>query len=87
MAIDFDVRCDALVDRFSDYLEGAIEPGETEALEQHLLICDGCAEYVAQLRATVAGASKLRDHISLAPTTLTHLERLFKAHRRGEADR
>lgn len=84
MAIDFDARCDVLVTRFSDYLEQTLEPAEAEALEQHLVICTGCAEYVAQLRATVAGAGKLRDHAIPPPTTLARLAQLFRAHRRDD---
>lgn len=82
MAIDFDVRCDALVPRFSDYIEQALEPAAAEALEQHLLICADCAEYLAQLRATVAGAGRLRDADAPPPTTLARLQHLFRTRAR-----
>ena len=86
MAIDFDVRCDVLVSRFGDYLERQLGPDEAEALEQHLVICEGCSDYVAQLRATMASVRNLRADAAPSAATLARLQQLFAAQRRGEAD-
>ncbi|KYF64880.1 hypothetical protein BE11_03255 [Sorangium cellulosum] len=51
MTIDpLDIACRDLVEVVSDYLEGALGPAELVALEAHLVICSGCAEYLALLR-------------------------------------
>lgn len=54
MALDHKARCDEVVERVTDYLEGAISAREREALEQHVLICSGCCTYLEQLRGTRA---------------------------------
>jgi predicted anti-sigma-YlaC factor YlaD len=54
------LRCNQIVELASDYLERALAGGDAERLEQHLLICGGCAEYVAQLGEVVARAAQLR---------------------------
>jgi anti-sigma factor RsiW len=53
------LRCDQLVEIASDYLEKELSAADAERLEQHLLICAACAEYLAQIRAVRAGARKL----------------------------
>ena len=57
--------CQQVVELTSDYLEGTL--AELERLvDQHLAACDGCEEYVAQVRATIrvlrrVGQSGLSD--------------------------
>jgi anti-sigma factor RsiW len=53
------LRCDQLVEIASDYLEKELNAADAERLEQHLLICGACAEYLAQIRAVRDGARKL----------------------------
>jgi len=55
------LRCDQLVEIASDYLERALSAGDAEALEQHLLICRECTEYVRQLRQIREGAGRLAE--------------------------
>jgi anti-sigma factor RsiW len=50
-AID-DVDCIDLVEWTTDYFEGALSPHDARRLEAHLRDCDGCTEYLAQMRAT-----------------------------------
>jgi hypothetical protein len=61
VTIDHRVRCDEVVELVSDYLEAALSLPEREALEQHVLICADCAEYLRQLRSTVEAAARMRD--------------------------
>ena len=51
MGFSTHLRCDQLVEIASDYLERALSAQDAERLEQHLVICGACAEYIAQLRA------------------------------------
>jgi anti-sigma factor RsiW len=48
------MTCRDLVELVTDYLDGALGPGEQAVVAEHLRACDGCAEYVGQLRATIA---------------------------------
>lgn len=59
MGFSTHLRCDQLVEIASDYLEKALTAADAERLEQHLLICGACAEYVAQIRAVKEGAKRL----------------------------
>jgi anti-sigma factor RsiW len=45
--------CRELVERVSDYLEGALPERDRARLEAHLAECDDCAIYLDQLRATM----------------------------------
>jgi anti-sigma factor RsiW len=47
-----DLDCIELVELTTDYFEGALPPGEAARLEAHLSECDGCTEFVRQMRAT-----------------------------------
>jgi hypothetical protein len=81
MAIDAHVRCDEIVTALGEFLERALGPEETEAVEQHLVICAGCAAYVAQLRTTTERASSLRTPDEPDGPTVSCLRTLFAAHR------
>jgi predicted anti-sigma-YlaC factor YlaD len=84
--IDHRVRCDEVVELVSDYLEGALEPADREALEQHVLICSACADYIEQMRTTLALASRLRVTAPLDDGQLEPLLQLFLRANRGERD-
>jgi predicted anti-sigma-YlaC factor YlaD len=47
------MTCRELVEIVSDHLEGALAPADAARLEEHLHGCDGCTEYVAQMRTTI----------------------------------
>lgn len=47
------LSCQELVELVTDYLEGALDERDVRAFEGHLAGCDGCTEYVEQLRATI----------------------------------
>jgi anti-sigma factor RsiW len=47
------LSCQELVELVTDYLEGALDERDRSAFERHLDACDGCTEYVAQLKATI----------------------------------
>ena len=35
------------------YLEDGLDPAERERFEEHLVFCDGCDRYLAQMRTTI----------------------------------
>ena len=60
MAPAEDLTCAELVELVSDYLEGALTGGERERFEEHLTICEGCGNYLGQMRTTIALTGRLR---------------------------
>jgi anti-sigma factor RsiW len=54
-----DITCKEIVQIVDDYVEGALAPGEREAVELHLNLCDGCTDYLQQLRLAIALTGKL----------------------------
>jgi anti-sigma factor RsiW len=49
-----EVLCREVVEVLTDYLEGVLPADDRVALEQHLLTCDGCTNFLAQLRTSIA---------------------------------
>jgi anti-sigma factor RsiW len=49
-----DLPCRELVELVTDYLEGALPHEERARFEAHIAGCDGCDEYLRQIRATIA---------------------------------
>jgi anti-sigma factor RsiW len=47
------MRCREVVELVTAYLEGALAAEDAAALREHLQGCDGCTEYIEQMRATV----------------------------------
>ena len=48
------ITCQAAVHAASDHLAGLLSDAERSALEDHLARCDGCSNFMDQLRSTVA---------------------------------
>jgi anti-sigma factor RsiW len=53
MKLDRELACQEVVELVTSYLEDALEPSERERLEEHLVFCDGCQNYLEQMRATI----------------------------------
>ena len=54
------LSCQELVELVSDYLEGALLASDRGRLEKHIAGCDGCRDYIEQMRATVRLTGKAR---------------------------
>jgi len=54
-----EVVCRELVELVTDLLDGALPPGCREGGEAHLADCDGCTEYLRQIRATIEALGAL----------------------------
>jgi anti-sigma factor RsiW len=60
-----ELTCRELVEIVTDYLEGALSPEERIQFEKHLVMCDGCAIYLDQMRETIRLTGMLREeHVS-----------------------
>jgi len=49
-----EIACNELVELLTEYLEGTLPPAEADAIEAHLAICEGCENYLDQMRTTIA---------------------------------
>jgi len=80
----FGVRCRDVVGWLTDYLEGALDPATTAALDRHFAACDGCATALDQFRRTIAvtGALSSDEVMSLPPGVQRDLRAAFDAHHR-----
>ena len=56
-----DVPCQDIVVLVTDYLEGALPQDRAAAVERHLVMCDGCAVYLEQMRETIRITGTLRQ--------------------------
>ena len=54
------LSCQELVEVVTSYLEGALTDAEGEQLERHLETCDGCRQYVEQMRRAIALTGEAR---------------------------
>jgi anti-sigma factor RsiW len=79
--------CREAVELVTDYLEGALADADRARFEYHLARCPNCAEYLAQIKASVALAGRA-DPAELSPQARTELTGLFRdwlADRGGES--
>ena len=45
------------------YLEDALDPEGRERFEEHLVLCDGCQNYLEQMRTTVRLTGRLEQEL------------------------
>jgi anti-sigma factor RsiW len=77
-----DVSCREAVELVTDYLEDALSARDRRRLERHLAKCDGCAGYLAQVRAVVVATGAVGPE-DLEPGTLQGLVELFEQYKGG----
>jgi anti-sigma factor RsiW len=53
MTDTFALSCQELVELVTDYLEGALSPGDLRRFEEHTAACVNCTRYLEQLRMTI----------------------------------
>jgi anti-sigma factor RsiW len=77
-----ELSCQELVELVTDYLEDALDERDRRAFEGHLGDCDGCTEYVEQLRVTIriTGTIEPKD---LSPQAEDALLQAFRDWRRS----
>jgi anti-sigma factor RsiW len=75
------LSCQELVELVTEYFEDALPPDERAELERHLETCDGCREYVEQMRKTI----ELTGSLTLADLTSEAEQKLLEAFRNWKA--
>jgi anti-sigma factor RsiW len=53
--------CKQLVELVTDYLEGALPPGERARIDAHLAGCDACTTYLDQMRFTLRALGRIPE--------------------------
>ena len=56
-----ELSCAELVELVTEYLEGGLAPEERRRFDEHVAVCEGCAAYLEQMRATIATTGRLRE--------------------------
>jgi anti-sigma factor RsiW len=57
-------NCNEIVEQVTAFLDGALDPADERAFVDHLAGCDGCQEYLDQVRRTVDNLGDLPpDHL------------------------
>jgi anti-sigma factor RsiW len=56
-----DLACIEEVELITDYLEDALPEADRRRLEEHLETCEGCTQYLAQMRSLAGSLGGLRD--------------------------
>ncbi len=76
MLISEDLTCEELVELVTEYLEGSLPPEDRDRFEQHVILCDGCAFYLEQMRTTISVTGSLTEE-SITPEAQEDLLRIF----------
>lgn len=53
MRTPVEMNCRTLVELVTEYLEGSLPEGERAAIDAHLAGCEGCSNYLEQMRTTI----------------------------------
>jgi anti-sigma factor RsiW len=69
--------CREAVALVADYLDDALRPSDRARLERHLATCPHCAEYVAQLRATIEATGSIEPAV-LSDEAVDELVALYR---------
>jgi anti-sigma factor (TIGR02949 family) len=56
-----EMGCKELVEVVTDYLEGRLPPQDVRRFEEHLEECEGCVNYLDQMRQTIRLVGLLRE--------------------------
>ena len=78
-----EMTCQELVELITDYLEDALPPAERARFEAHLGRCDGCTNYLDQMRRTIALSGRLTEE-SIAPRAHEELLDVFRDWKKGK---
>jgi predicted anti-sigma-YlaC factor YlaD len=56
-----EIVCREFVELVTDYQEGVLASDAVDLVEEHLVLCDWCRDYLGQLEATVAATARILD--------------------------
>ena len=76
-----DLECREVVEAVTDYLEGAMAPRDRLRFDHHLALCEGCQDYLEQMRTVIRVAGRPAADV-VPPETMAGLLRAFRDWRR-----
>jgi predicted anti-sigma-YlaC factor YlaD len=76
-----EMSCQELVELVNEYLEGALEPNDRARFEAHLDDCEGCLNYLNQMRTTIELIGQVTEESVPGPA----MDELMKAFRSWKA--
>ena len=76
--IDPQMRCIELVELVTEWMEGALDDDTLSRVEEHLVICPPCGEYVTQIRQSATVLRGL-DAEAPPPEARRQLIEMFRA--------
>jgi predicted anti-sigma-YlaC factor YlaD len=82
MAPAEDLTCAELVELVTEYLDDALTSEERVRFEEHLTVCDGCVNYLDQMRTTIELTGRLRVD-DLSPEVTAELVEAFRGWHRN----
>lgn len=56
-----DLSCAEMVELVNDYIEGVLSPDMCARFEAHLGTCDGCTNYLDQMRKTIQLTGRISE--------------------------
>jgi anti-sigma factor RsiW len=80
------ITCRELTEVVTDYLEEVMPPEDRARFDAHLELCEGCVNYVSQMRQTIRAVGEL-DPAEVEETVPDDVLAAFRAWRRGEPAR
>jgi anti-sigma factor RsiW len=72
-----ELSCQELVEIVTDYLEDRLAPEDRRRVEEHLAACEGCRNYLEQMRETIRLVGRLEEG-SIPPPMREQLLRAFR---------
>ena len=57
-----ELSCQQVVELVTDYLEGRLSRRDRRRFERHLKACDGCTNYLEQMRETIRVLGRVEEH-------------------------
>ena len=74
------IECQELVEYVTDYLDDAVSAELRARIDHHLASCDGCTEFLRQMRQTAAAARGIEVE-KLGDDVRASLLEAFRTHR------
>jgi predicted anti-sigma-YlaC factor YlaD len=80
MQLARELTCAEVVELVTEYLEHRLAPVDVERFEEHLVFCDGCENFLEQMRTTIEVTGKLSEE-DLPPDVQEMLLSTFRSWR------
>jgi predicted anti-sigma-YlaC factor YlaD len=81
-----EIVCREFVELATEYLEASLPPETLELVEEHLLMCDWCRDYVAQIEATASAVSQAPEEPKLSDEAMRGLLDAFRHRATGREE-